>query len=225
MTLAHLAYYINCIHSCPREIMHKITLLITCLLLVGCSLFGIQTEDTPIYGLMDEEGDIEIRHYFPYLTAQTEDVGDYESASKLSFLRLFDYINGNNQQQQKIAMTAPVVQEPKSKKIDMTAPVFQEKSGKNWVMRFVLPLDYSLSTAPKPTDPKVILVEIPKKKVAVLQFSGFLSDSALTDKKAELIAWLKTKNIKALSEPRSAGYNPPWTIPFLRHNEIHIDIE
>ncbi|MBM4208538.1 MAG: heme-binding protein [Gammaproteobacteria bacterium] len=206
--------------------MKKLILLLISFVLAGCSLFGIQSEDSPVYGLMEEDDDIEIRHYFPYLTAQTEDAGDYESASNLSFLRLFDYINGKNQSRETIAMTAPVLQEQAGNKIEMTAPVFQEQSGNKWIMRFVLPVQYTtISTAPKPSDPNVKLVEIPDKKVAVLQFSGFLSDSAITEKKAELTAWLKNKKIKPLSDARSAGYNPPWTIPFLRRNEIHIDIE
>jgi hypothetical protein len=199
--------------------------LINTLLLAGCSLFGIQSEDSPVYGLMEEHDSIEIRHYYPYLTAQTEDSGDYDAATEKSFFRLFDYINGNNQTQQKITMTAPVLQESKGKKIEMTAPVFQEQSGKNWTMRFVLPLEFDITTAPKPTDPKITLAEVPEKKVVVLRFTGFFSESSLSEKKSELMAWLKEKKIKPLSEPLSAGYNPPWTIPFLRRNEIHIDIE
>lgn len=203
----------------------KIFAFINTLFLAGCSLFGIQTENSPVYGLMEEHEGIEIRHYYPYLTVQTEDSGDYDTATEKSFFRLFDYINGNNQAQQKIAMTAPVMQASKGEKIEMTAPVFQAQSGKNWTMRFVLPLEYDLNTAPKPSDPKVTLVEIPEKKVAVLKFTGFFSENTLSEKKAELMAWLKEKKIKPLSEPLSAGYNPPWTIPFLRRNEIHVDIE
>ena len=205
--------------------MKKLVILINSLFLAGCSLFGIQMEDSPIYGLMEEDGSIQIRHYRPYLVAQTEDEGDYDAATEKSFYRLFEYISGKNQAQQKIAMTSPVSQEQTAQKIDMTAPVFQEQAGKKWTMRFVLPLKYDLSSAPKPTDPKVSLMEVPEKKVAVLQFTGFFSDTNLSEKKAELTAWLKDKKIKPLSQPRSAGYNPPWTIPFLRRNEIHIDIE
>ncbi|CAG7857536.1 hypothetical protein MCAMS1_02400 [biofilm metagenome] len=205
--------------------MKKLFALINTLFLAGCSLFGIQTEDSPVYGLMEEYDPIEIRHYYPYLTVQTEDSGDYDAATEKSFFRLFDYINGKNQTQQKLTMTAPVLQASKGEKIQMTAPVFQAQSGKTWTMRFVLPLEYDLATAPKPSDPKVTLVEIPEKKVAVLRFTGFFSENTLSETKAELMAWLKEKKIKPLSEPLSAGYNPPWTIPFLRRNEIHVDIE
>lgn len=205
--------------------MKKILILINSLFIASCSLFGIQSEDSPVYGLMETYDNIEIRNYRSFLVAETEDSGAYNAATKQSFFRLFDYISGKNQGKEKIEMSAPVMQAPKSEKISMTAPVFQEKSGQNWTMRFVLPLQYSLETAPKPTDPKVTIKEIPEKKVAVLQFSWFLSEKRIAAKKAELMAWLKQKNMKPLSEARTAGYNPPWTIPFLRRNEIHVDIE
>lgn len=199
--------------------------LLNSLFLAGCSLFGIQSEESPGYEILEKHGTVEIRQYRPFLVVQTEDAGDYEAASKRSFFRLLDYISGKNQSKQKIAMTAPVLQEPKSEKITMTAPVFQEQSGQKWTMRFVLPSQYQLATAPQPTDPAVSIMEIPAKMVAVLQFSGFLNKNNIAEKKEELSAWLKENNRKAISETRSAGYNPPWTIPFLRRNEVHIDIE
>jgi len=205
--------------------MRKIIAFLNSMLLAGCSLFGIQSEESPVYGLMETSGNVEIRNYQAYLVAQTEVDGAYDVATKKSFYRLFDYISGKNQSQQKISMTSPVLQEPKREKISMTAPVFQEQSGQSWVMRFVLPARFDLTSAPKPGDPKVKILEIPAKKVAVLQFSGFYNASNIAEKKLELLAWLKEKNFKAISEPRSAGYNPPWTLPFLRRNEIQIDIE
>lgn len=206
----------------------KILLLLNGLFLTGCSLFGIQSEDSPTYWVGgDSEGSFEIRHYQPYLIAQTESSGDYDAATKQSFYRLFDYISGKNQGKQKIEMAAPVMQQKQSKgeKIEMTAPVFQEKSGNAWTMAFVLPLHYNLETVPKPTDPKVTLKEIPEHRVAVLTYTGFMGADKITEKTKELTTWLKQKNLTPLSEPRSAGYNPPWTIPFLRRNEILVDIE
>lgn len=76
---------------------------------------------------------------------------------------------------------------------------------------------------PKPTHPKVIIREIPPKKVAVIKFSGFFNEVNLADKTAELKAWLAQKSLTSQSQPGSAGYNPPWTLLFLRRNEIHIE--
>jgi hypothetical protein len=205
--------------------MKSVFVLLNSLFLTGCSLFGIQSEESPGYDVLEQHGVIEIRQYRPFLVVQTQDAGNYETASKRSFFRLFDYISGKNQSKQKIAMTAPVTHEPKPEKITMTAPVFQEQSGQTWTMRFVLPSQYQLATAPQPTDPAVTIMKIPAKKVAVLQFSGFLNKNNIAEKTAALSAWLIENNRKEISEPRSAGYNPPWTIPFLRRNEVHIDIE
>ena len=118
------------------------------LLLSGCSLFGIQSEESPGYDVLEKHDSIEIRTYRAYLVAQTEDSGDYRSATEFSFYRLFNYISGANQGQEKIAMTAPVTQEPKPETISMTAPVLQEQAGQGWIMRFVLPSKYNLTTVP-----------------------------------------------------------------------------
>ena len=198
--------------------------LLYSLVLGGCNLFGIQSEESPAYDLLENYDPVEIRSYRAYLVAQTEDSGDYDNATESSFYRLFNYISGANQVQEKIAMTAPVTQE-KSETISMTAPVFQEQAKQGWIMRFVLPSKYNLSTVPEPTDSRVQVIEVPARKVAVLRFSGFLNEKTVSRKKAELLDWLHSRKIKALSAPRSAGYNPPWTIPFLRRNEVQVDIE
>ncbi len=122
-------------------------------------------------------------------------------------------------------MTAPVVQENPSEKITMTAPVSLEKSGNIWLMAFVLPDSYSLATAPAPSDNSITIKAIPGKKTAVLSYSGFLSEQSIAEKTKELQNWLAEQGYKAVSPARSAGFDPPWTFPFLRRNEAHIDIE
>ena len=121
-------------------------------------------------------------------------------------------------------MTAPVVQEKNSEKITMTAPVLQKQSDNKWVMAFVLPSTYTLETLPKPLDEKMVIKKIPGKKVASLRFTGFLSDTKLSEKSDLLKAWLMENDYDPKSEPRLAGYDPPWTIPFLRRNEVLIDL-
>jgi effector-binding domain-containing protein len=92
-------------------------------------------------------------------------------------------------------------------------------------MSFVLPVGYTLATAPVPLDSAIVLKEIPSKKVAVLTYSGYLSEQVIDEKTNELKSWLAANNYQAISSPRSAGFDPPWTLPFLRRNEVHIDIE
>jgi hypothetical protein len=123
-------------------------------------------------------------------------------------------------------MTVPVTMEPKtggSEKIAMTAPVTMETQKKNsnqWRMFFVMPSQYTLTSLPTPTSPEVKLREIPPQKKAVITYTGFNSEEKTQEKAQELRTWLKAKNIVPTSEPQLARYNPPWSIPFLRRNEV-----
>jgi len=205
--------------------MKKIVTILTTLFLSGCSVFGIRTTEQPSYQLLNHVGNIQIRHYPALLVAETEVTDDYKNASSQGFQRLAGYIFGNIQKQQSIAMTAPVIQQQQTETLAMTAPVIQQKSGSTWLMAFVLPAGYSLSTAPIPNDKTVIIKELPARKVAVIEYTGSLCESGIEKNTDTLSTWLNQQSIKALSPARSAAYDPPWTLPFLRHNEIHVDIE
>ena len=205
--------------------MKKLITVLTTVLLDGCSVFGIRTADEPKYQVLSDYGHIQVRHYSAMVVAQTEVTADYKNSSSQGFQRLAGYIFGGNKKQQKIAMTSPVIQEQEAENMAMTAPVIQQKSGSVWLMAFVLPKGYSVSTAPAPLDPAVIINEIPGKKVAVIRYSGRLSEQGIEEKSAELTDWLSQQHYQAISPPRSAAYDPPWTLPFLRRNEVHIDIE
>jgi hypothetical protein len=126
-------------------------------------------------------------------------------------------------------MTAPVLQEVapsrKGEKIAMTAPVLQESSGDAWIMTFVMPAEYTLETLPEPVDPLVEIRTIAPKRVATVRFSGLMNKKKFDRNSAELSNWIERNGYAAVSAPRSAGYDPPWTLPPFRRNEIHIDIE
>ena len=92
-------------------------------------------------------------------------------------------------------------------------------------MIFLLQQGYTLSKAPESLDSAILIQEIPDKKVATIRYTGSLSEQGIEEKSAELTDWLVQQHYKALSPPRSAAYDPPWTLPFLRRNEVHIDIE
>jgi len=205
--------------------MKKLITVLTTLFLAGCSVFGIRSADEPNYQVLNDYGHIQIRQYPVLDVAQTEVTADYKNSSSQGFQRLAGYIFGNNKKQQKIAMTAPVIQEQEAETMAMTAPVIQQKSGAVWLMAFVLPADYSVSTAPAPLNSAVLIKEIPGKKVAVIRYSGSLSEQGIEEKSKELYNWLSKQGYRAISPSRSAAYDPPWTLPFLRRNEVHIDIE
>jgi len=198
--------------------------LLGILLLTGCSVFGIRTTEEPAYRILVEDDEFQVREYADYIVAETVVLGDYKQGTSAGFRRLADYIFGNNRAKQDIKMTAPVLQEKESEKIAMTAPVLQEKSGDSWRMSFVMPVEYTLETLPQPLDTLIKIRTIKGKKVAVTLFSGLLSEHKIQENAKKLMAWVDAKGYQALSSPRSAGYDPPWTIPFLRRNEVHIDI-
>jgi effector-binding domain-containing protein len=205
--------------------MKKFISVLTTVFLAGCSVFGIRSADEPNYQVLNDYGHIQIRHYPALVVAQTEVNADYKNSSSQGFQRLAGYIFGNNKKQQQMTMTAPVIQEQEAETMAMTAPVIQQKSGPVWLMAFVLPQGYSLSTAPEPLDSAVVIKEIPDKKVAVIQYSGSLCEQGIEEKSEELKNWLSEQGYKAISPSRSAAYDPPWTLPFLRRNEVHINIE
>ncbi len=126
---------------------------------------------------------------------------------------------------EKIAMTAPVMQKSGNEKIAMTAPVMEVQAGNQmWVIQFVMPKQYTLKTLPKPNNPAVKIIEKLGKKMIAIRFSGFVTESNLTEHLKVLQQYINQKAIKTSGEPVYAFYNPPWTLPMQRRNEILINL-
>lgn len=201
------------------------------ILSTSCSLFGVGSEQQPKYKVINKEKNLEIRSYDPYIVAKTKINGNFKQAQKKGFRKLAGYIFGKNTKKSKISMTSPVVQsKAESEKISMTAPVLigsEDKGNKGpWIMTFSMPSEYTLDTLPRPVDKDIILEKVPTKLIAALRFTGFWNKEKNEKKAKELIKWInKTENYRVASSYKFAGYNPPWTLPFLRRNEILIEIE
>ena len=194
-------------------------------LLLGAVLWGpiVSNVEQPKYSVVASEKDIEIRNYAPVIVAETEVAGERDNAISGGFRTIADYIFGNNLSSQKVAMTAPVTQQA-SEKIAMTAPVTQQGNGNTWQVRFVMPASYTMDTLPKPKNPAVKLKEIEGKRFAVIRFSGMAGEDSLKRHTDELEAYLRSKKLQSLSAPTYAFYNPPWTLPVLRRNEVMIEV-
>ncbi len=199
--------------------------MLASLFLAGCSMVGVRNSAEAAFTVILQDGDFEIRLYQPMLIAETVINANYANSGSIGFNRLAGYIFGNNRQQEKIAMTTPVYREAQGEKIAMTAPVLQEKVADEWRVAFVMPPEYSLNNLPEPLDPLISIKSVAAKKVAVIRYSGSLSEEMINEKAQQLNEWLLQKPYKILSTARSAAYDPPWTIPALRRNEVHIDIE
>ena len=200
-------------------------LLMTGMLLAGCSVLGKREASEPPFTVLEHEGEIEIRQYGAMVFAETVVDGGYGQSSGQAFSRLAGYIFGKNRSKQRFSMTAPVIQEAASEKLSMTTPVIQEKHGNSWVMSFVMPEGSTLASLPEPLDQTVKFREVRAKKVAVISYSGLHSESNLRSYAEKLTVWLEKRGYRSLSGPRAASYDPPWAIPFLRRNEVQIDIE
>lgn len=171
---------------------------------------------------------IELRNYGPRIAAETTVVDDEDRSRNIGFRRLAGYIFGGNGRDQAISMTAPVSQRSArgGQQIAMTAPVGQTAgSDRGYVIRFFMPSKWTMETLPTPDDDQVRLVSVPPETVAVLQFSGDRSPKAVAARAAELRKALQDNGITPTGEIAAWFYDPPWTLPFLRRNEIAIPVD
>jgi hypothetical protein len=193
--------------------------------------------EEPKYEVVTADAQFEVRHYAPILIAETIVEGDMDAASSKGFRLIADFIFGNNlssdtDKKAKIAMTAPVTVEPQSSKIAMTAPVTVEpqaaesnmKTAKTWRINFVMPSQYTLANIPKPKNNAISLREVPSKYFIVHKYSGFNTVSRVQTKTDETVEWAIKRSYKMIGTPQLSRYDPPWTLPMFRRNEIMLEI-
>ena len=183
----------------------------------------VSNVEQPKYEVVAADQKVEIRDYAPMIVAEAEVSGERSQAIRDGFRIIADYIFGNNMSSRKVAMTAPVTQQP-SEKIAMTAPVIQQGKENAWQVRFVMPSNYTLESLPRPNNPAVKLSMIAGKRFAVIRFSGLAGEDRLKRETDELVEFIKNRNLTVTSGPTYAFYNPPWPMPFLRRNEIMIEV-
>jgi hypothetical protein len=217
-----------------------IVLLVAILVYFIGMYFTMKDVKTPKYTVIKKLKSIEVRRYAPMVVAEVSVTGNRREAINRGFRLLADYIFGNNtvaeNKNQKISMTAPVIQKStkitmtapvlqKSTKIAMTAPVIQQQSDSmNWVVQFVMPASYQMDTLPKPNNKQVTLIQVPEHTVVAIRFSGRATESNMQRYQAKLDQYIKDNNMKVEPGPHYAFYNPPWTLPLLRRNEIMYDV-
>ncbi len=181
-----------------------------------------QVEQAP-YTVLESHGNIEVREYAPTIVAEVEVRGERMKALNQGFRLIANYIFGNNLSSKKVAMTAPVTQEA-GEKIAMTAPVTQMGGDNTWKVRFVMPREYTLASLPQPKNSDVHLVAVPARRAVVIRFSGSNTDKNLATHRDELLRYVAEHHLAVVGAPTSAFYNPPWTLPFLRRNEIMLEL-
>lgn len=198
----------------------------------ACSTVGVRSgTEEPAFTEVARVGAVEIRTYGARIAAETVVSGSSEAARNRGFQRLAGYIFGGNTDRSSIAMTAPVALAAdaaapgRSQNIAMTAPVAQGATGQDrWTIQFFMPSEYTLATLPVPRDPSVVLTTVPAETYAVLRFSGLGSARTVAEKQAELEAALTGSQWVSAGDPVVWFYDPPWTLPPLRRNEVAVRV-
>ncbi|HPA46679.1 MAG TPA: heme-binding protein [bacterium] len=209
--------------------MKSTSLVVAFLLLFGG--FAMAYEQ-PAYEVIQKYEKFELRRYSPYIVAETEVTGAFEDVGNQAFRILFSFISGNNRKSEKIAMTAPVNQSPvdtEGEKIAMTVPVIQSpapesQDRKTYIFAFVMPSKYTLETLPQPNDSRVKFRQVPGKLMAAHTYSGSWKEKKYRKHESLFLESLKKAGLSPLGSPVYARYNSPFSLSFLRRNEVLVEI-
>jgi hypothetical protein len=203
----------------------KVAALVSAIGLFACSAVGVRESEEPKFTVAAKLGLVEVRQYNARIAAETVVTGDEMAARNAGFRRLASYIFGANHDHAKIAMTTPVAQDSTGSKIAMTAPVAQAQDGPGqFRIRFFMPSTYTLAMLPEPDDKDVKLVTVPPETLAVLQFSGTPTPDAVAARTGELVMALEGSAWRPAGAPVAWFFDPPWTVPGLRRNEVAIPV-
>lgn len=184
----------------------------------GWKLTARDAYESAAYTVDQTDGRFEIREY-PELTLATTPMKATGETDDGSFMRLFGYISGGNEQQQKVAMTTPVF---------MTRPETYSDTGTSertvgeGQMAFMLPEQVANEGTPKPSGERVEIKKRPAGRYAVIRFAGRIDEATIRSKEQELRQWMVEKGLRDGSTVEVAGYDPPWTPGPLRRNEVLI---
>jgi hypothetical protein len=191
------------------NMLRSVSFLVFITAITGCSVFGNSGVEIAPYTVLQKEEPYELRHYerLVLVTTPYEDIEEQRNP----FMRLFDYISGANDG---------------TKEIAMTAPVFMDRQGNtSETMSFVLPESFSLESAPEPENPAVKLEELKNYTVATVTFNGLLGTENIEEHNELLNQWIAKMELETIGPAKVAGYNPPYTIPWMRRNEVLIPVQ
>ena len=203
-----------------------VCLFLLIVLLTAMSMPAHAIEE-PAYTVVQTSDVFEVRQYAPYLVAEVVVPGPASEAGNQGFSLLGGYIFGKNKGERKLEMTAPVTQTAVAAppvKLEMTAPVTQAVTPGGFLVQFVMPKGYTLATLPVPLDERVKLREVPGNRVAVIRFSGSWSQSTYEEQLQKLRTALAAAGLATAGEPVWSRYNGPFSLPFLRRNEIWLNL-
>ena len=205
--------------TCKGRKMMFFTILLIGLggfLIFSESRFANNTQTQSFRIIQSKESDfgkIEIRQYPPMILIQTDLNEKNKDSRKEAFKTLANYIFGGNDKKMKIPMTSPVI--------------YKKANDENWTMNFIIPDKYKREDLPNQMNfalSKLSIVEEPEKKYISIAFSGMDNEKSRMENLNHLLSYTKTHSIQVNENPLILIYNPPWTLPFLRKNEILLEI-
>lgn len=188
------------------------------------SPFSVAIEEAA-YEVLEEDGDFQLRAYEPHIVATTTVESEMTSAGNQGFRILYRYITGDNIAREELEAGGAVEQESVGRNIAMTAPVGQEQMEDKWIVSFMMPSKYTLETLPEPKDERVELREVPARTIAAVGYTGFWSEANYERHKDQLKRWLDEREIAIVGTPIWARYDSPFTLWFMRRNEVLIPVD
>tara|TARA_B100001248_G_scaffold236141_1_gene199360 strand:+ start:313 stop:1017 length:705 start_codon:yes stop_codon:yes gene_type:complete len=202
-----------------------VTILLLSVLTFGAAMIGpiMSNVEVPAYKILKKEQNIEIRQYPPLIIAEVKTAGSRQASISDGFRILANFIFGNNEGEKQLSMNGPITQQ-EGIKIAMTAPVQQEKTDAEWATSFIMPSKFSIDTIPNPINDRIKIIQIPSKRYAVITFSGRSTEENLSKQTNELEKYMNRSSYSKAGNAKYAFYNPPWTLPFLRRNEVQFEL-
>ena len=165
--------------------------------------------ETPKYTVLKTYDDFELRQYGSMILAQTVmKSNSYENTSSQGFRTVASYIFGGNEQNKKIAMTAPVIME----------------MGDDTKMSFVMPKEHSMESLPEPSSEDVEILKVSPKKYAVISFPGYANNKKIDKYAKKLLKSIKSEGLETVGNVKFMGYNAPWQV-IGRKNEIAVEVK
>ena len=184
-------------------------------------LLGLDVAEPP-YAVLRRDGAFEVREYGGYVTARVTRKGSFRRSTQRSFAPLYRYITGDNAARAGIDMTAPVLVQPEGPSGD--GPPLAGEGVEGWSMAFILPENYTLEEAPAPGNEAVALRSVAAHRAAAIRFRGRFSDTRGEAQRRKLAAWLDANGLEHRGDWKLAGYDAPYTPPWLRRNEVLVTL-
>ncbi|MFO7982539.1 MAG: heme-binding protein [Desulfuromonadales bacterium] len=190
---------------------------------------GVMAYEEPDYTVLETREAFELRRYDSFLVAEMLVSGGFDEAGSQAFGRLFDYIKNDERPEGKISMTVPVIQQPVAQEeiTDSRSSGTDRPDGQPTTYRFafVMPSEYTREELPAPADESIRIRQTPSRVLAARRYSGTWSEELYRKNEKILLEAIEEAGLKAIGEPIFARYNAPFSLWFLRRNEVLIEVD